>query len=226
MIYVPARSAEDWRHLPTDPDRQWKTGYSAKTLAHCWQEAAGGFPPSVGEVFQTSGSATFQHIEALLILPEYKVEFPGGGGASQNDIFILAKSADQLVSITVEGKVDEPFGQPVADWYREPSAGKLKRLEFLCSELNLPVDAVMETPYQLVHRTVSAKLLARRFQAGIALMLVHSFSKKDTGFAQYAKYAALFGIDAAIGAVQSARLFDGLVLYLGWVKGDREYVAV
>lgn len=172
------------------------------------------------EAFQSSGSATFHHIEPLLILPEYEVALPGGGAASRNDVFILAQSADQLVSITVEGKVDEPFGQPVAEWYRNPTAGKVKRLEFLCSELNVPVDAVMDILYQLLHRTVSAKLLARRFQAGIALMLVHSFSEKGAGF------AALFGIDAKTGTVQSARLFDGLVLYLGWVRGERKYLSV
>lgn len=147
--------------------------------------------------------------------PEYKVDLPGGGAASRNDIYILAKSADQLVSITVEGKVEEPFGQSVAEWHRKPSAGKVKRLEFLCSELNVPVDAVPDIPYQLLHRTVSAKLLARRFQAGMALVLVHSFSEKNTGFAEYTQFAALFGIDGRIGTVQNARLYDGLVLYLG-----------
>ena len=137
---------------------------------------------------------------------------------------MLAKSADQLVTITIEGKVDEPFDKPVSEWYRNPSAGKVKRLEFLCSELNVPADDVMEIPYQLLHRTVSAKLLARQFQAGIALMLVHSFSPQDMWFGEYAKFAALFGIKAEIGNVQHAQLFDGLVLYMGWVKGDLEYL--
>jgi len=64
-------------------------------------------------------------------------------------------------------------------------------------------------PYQLVHRTVSAKLLGRRFQAGIALMMVHSFSPKDTGFAECAQFAALFGIDAEIGTVKRASFATG-----------------
>jgi hypothetical protein len=36
--------------------------------------------------------------------------FSRGSKPSQNDIFILARSDTDLVSIAVEGKVDEPFG--------------------------------------------------------------------------------------------------------------------
>lgn len=101
----------------------------------------------------------------------------------------------------------------------------MKRLEFLCSELNLPVDALMDIPYQLLHRTVYAKLLARQFQAGIALMLVHSFSPQNMWFDQYEKFAALFGIKAEMDMIYPALRYDGLVLYLGWAKGDTEYLA-
>jgi len=44
----------------------------------------------------------FQGIEILAAFPEYKVPLLGGRRASQNDIFILAKGAGQLVSIMVE----------------------------------------------------------------------------------------------------------------------------
>jgi len=222
-IYVPTQDAEDWRQFLAGPDRQWRTGCSAKTLAYCWQEADD-FPACVRKAFRNSSSAAFQNIEPLLIIPEHKVSLPGGSAASQNDIFVLAKFADQLVAITVEGKVDEPFDRPVSEWFQNPSPGKQKRLEFLCSELNLPVDGVMDIPYQLLQRTVSATLLARQFQARIALMLVHSFSPRDKGFEEYAKFAALFGIRAAKDTVQHAQMFDNLVLYLGWARGDQKYL--
>ena len=51
-IMIPARSAEDWKAFLAEPDKQWKTGYSAKTLAHCWQDAAG-FPEEVKNVLRT-----------------------------------------------------------------------------------------------------------------------------------------------------------------------------
>jgi hypothetical protein len=37
---------DDWRALLADPVKHWRTGYSARTLAYCW-EAADGFHPEV-----------------------------------------------------------------------------------------------------------------------------------------------------------------------------------
>jgi len=36
----------DWQSLLADPVKQWRKGFSARTLAYCW-EAADGFPPEV-----------------------------------------------------------------------------------------------------------------------------------------------------------------------------------
>jgi len=37
----------------------------------------------------------------------------------------------------VEGKVSEPFGSNVKDWFKNKTPGKEKRLRFLCNELGL-----------------------------------------------------------------------------------------
>lgn len=128
-IFIPTRKPEDWQPFLAEP-KHWKTGYSAKTLAYCWQEA-NDFPESVRKVFRKSGIELFQNIKLLLAFPEYKVVLPGGARPSQNDIFILAKGNDQLVSIMVEGKVSEPFGDTMAEWRKDNSEGKEKRLKFL-----------------------------------------------------------------------------------------------
>jgi len=58
----------------------------------------------------------FHSIEFLLGIPEHQVSLPGGSTASQNDIYVLAKSSrDELISIAVEGKVSEPFGDLVSE---------------------------------------------------------------------------------------------------------------
>lgn len=148
-IFVPANEAGDWRPLLAKPDRHWRTGYSAKTLAHCWQEADGDFPESVRKVFKRSDKL-FQNIELLLAFPEYKTPLPGGRRASQSDIFILAKGNDQLVSIAVEGKVSESFGETVAEWLRRDKGGKQERLAFLRDKLELeskPIEAIAISSY-------------------------------------------------------------------------------
>ena len=35
--YVPSQGPEDWQQILIEPDKQWKTGYSAKSLAYCWE---------------------------------------------------------------------------------------------------------------------------------------------------------------------------------------------
>ncbi len=74
------------------------------------------FPRKVMSVFESSGLEMFRTIEMLLAIPEYETPLPYGSGVSRSDIFVLAKSAGNLVSITVEGKVSEPFDKIVPRW--------------------------------------------------------------------------------------------------------------
>jgi hypothetical protein len=110
-LLVPTQSHEDWRRLLARPDRHWKAGFYAMTLARSW-EAAGGFPPEVREMFRLSGEPQLNAIEPLLVIPEYQIPLPGGKRASQTDVFLLARPSGGLVTIAVEGKVDEPFWPP------------------------------------------------------------------------------------------------------------------
>ena len=45
-----------WQALLADPNKHWRTGYSARTLAHCW-EAADGFPPEVSVALKNAARA-------------------------------------------------------------------------------------------------------------------------------------------------------------------------
>ena len=107
-IYVPTSGPDGWQRLLAKPEKQWSTGYSAKTLAHCW-EAANGLPPEIASMLEPQGRA-----ELLIAIPEYKVSLPGSSlGASQNDVFALARVGDLTYAVMVEGKVNEPavFGE-------------------------------------------------------------------------------------------------------------------
>jgi len=223
-IFIPASKPDDWKLLLAEPDKQWKTGYSAKALAYCWQET-NDFPESVKNVFKNSGIELFKHIELLLAFPEYKVALLGGRRPSQNDIFILAKGDNQLVSITVEGKVSEPFGKTIAEWRKDNSEGKHIRLEFLLKKLGLKENEQIDTiRYQLLHRTASAIIEAEKFKAENALMLIHSFSRSNEWFDDYIQFLTLFGIDAYPDSLVFAKSINGIDLYFGWVKGDEEYL--
>lgn len=226
--YIPTNTPEDWKSLLAEPDKHWKTGYSAKALAYCWQEA-NDFPQSVKRVFKNSGIKLFQDIELLLAFPEYKVPLkPYRSRPSQNDIFILAKGNSQLISIAVEGKVDESFGEIIADWKLHDRGGKELRLRFLCDKLQLNENKIDHIRYQLLHRVVSAIIEAERFKAENALMVVHSFSqlkqRENEGFQDYFQFLNLFGVEGKMDSLIFAKNIDGINLYFGWIRGERRYL--
>ena len=223
VFFYPIKSPEEWQQLLAKPDKHWRTGYSAKALAYCWQEA-GDFPQSVRKVFANSGIKLFCDVKLLLAFPEYRVALLGGHRASQSDIFVLAKGCGQLISIMVEGKVHEPFGETVAEWKAEGGWGKGRRLGYLCQLLQLDKDKVNNIRYQLLHRTASAVIEANSFNAPNALMLVHSFSKTDEWFDDYSQFLALFDAKGEPDSLVFAKNLDDVNLYFAWVKGEGKYL--
>jgi hypothetical protein len=216
-FYIPTNSPEDWKLLLAEPSKQWRAGYSAKSLACCWEEAHD-FPTCVKKVYKGSGEEVFQNIKLLVAFPEYQVPLPGGKRATQNDIFILASNGKQLVSITVEGKKSESFGPTVGEWLSDYGKGKEKRLSFLCNLLGLDVNKIEKIRYQLIHRTASAIIMAKEFCADNALMLVHSFSSENRGFEDYSDFLELFGVKGKVDSLVFGKKLDGVDLYFAWVK--------
>ncbi len=217
-IYIPTTSPEDWRKLLADPEKHWKPGYAACELARCWEDAKG-FPASLQAMFTGSEIPALQKLELLFAIPEYRVGLPGGGHASQSDLFVLAKAADgNLLSLTVEGKVNESFGPTVKAWFKNPSPGKKKRLEFLLANLGLTDKFIEDIRYQLFHRTVSALVEAKRFNAPYAMMLVHSFSPEETGFEAYQAFLGLFGQSVQVGTLVELPVSGSIRLFSGWIS--------
>lgn len=222
-IFVPSSGPGDWRALLADPIKHWARGYSARTLAHRWEDQDG-FPSEIKEIL--SQHEIMAKAEPLLIFPEWKVSLPGGSRPSQNDVWILAKSGGDLISITVEGKVEEPFDKTVGEWKADASPGKETRLKYLADVLSLNDPVPDSIYYQLLHRTASAVIEAERFRASHAVMLVHSFSPTQQWFAEFSNYSSLFGLTAEIGRLMTTKARNGLPLHLGWVHGDEKYLHV
>jgi hypothetical protein len=229
-IVIPATTADDWRRLLAEPEKQWRSGYSAKALAQCWQ-AADDFPPSVRAVLEEAPDPVLHGLTMLLGIPEHRVPLPGGRRASQTDLFVLAKATNgDLISITVEGKVAEPFGPLVSEWLTAeaagPSAGRVERLRFLVDRLGLTEADCQPLRYQLLHRTASALIEAGRFNARHAMLLVHSFSGAYAWFSDYAEFARLLGAEVEPSAIARGAVPGDVGLYLAWVRGEARYLAV
>jgi len=176
-VYIPTTGPADWQRLLAHPDKHWRSGFSAKTLAHCWEDA-NGLPREIASMLKPHGG----DVELLLATPEHKVPLPGASrGQSQNDVFALARAGDRTFAIMVEGKVQESFGEPLGDWLRNASAGKHQRLAFIADRLGLTLPLPGHIYYQLLHRAASAVIEAGRFKTDAAAMIVHSFRRKESG---------------------------------------------
>jgi hypothetical protein len=219
-ILLPSKSPDDWKQFLADPDKQWRTGYSARTLACCWHEARG-FPREVLTVL----SQQFPDIEMLLGIPEHKVALPGGGRASQTDLWVLARAGDDLLSIAVEGKVSETFGPTVDEWLVDASEGKRERLSFLRAQLGCDEVVPGTVRYQLVHRAASAILEAKRFRARHAMLLVHSFSRTREWLDDFIAFGALLQVEVGADRLTLVRECSGVQFSIGWVCGDEAYLS-
>ena len=80
--------------------------------------------------------------------------------------------------------------------------------------------------YQLLHRTASAIIEAKRFNASLAVMLVHSFSPENRWYEEaYKPFLELFGTSAQLNRLMLLGQPDGIPLYSGWVEGDKRFLS-
>ena len=63
-IYLPSKNPTEWQRLLADPEK-WRSGFSAKTLAHAWH-SANGLPPEIASLFRGNGLEP----DLLLAIPE------------------------------------------------------------------------------------------------------------------------------------------------------------
>jgi hypothetical protein len=221
-FYIPTTGPADWQRFLADPDKQWRTGFSAKTLAYCW-ESANGLPSEVASMLQPYGD----HVELLLAIPEHKVPLPGASrGESQNDVFALARAGDLTFAIMVEGKVREPFGQTLHDWLQNASDGKRERLAFISNLLGLTLPPPDHIYYQLLHRAASAIIEARRFKTDAAAMIVHSFSSGRIWFDAFVQFGSLFDVAMVANKLIAIRPSGKPPLYIGWACGDCSFLTL
>jgi hypothetical protein len=217
MILIPTESLEDWKKLLADPEKHWKAGYSAHALASAWEKHRG-FPPEISNLLQQNPAT--RGATMLFGIPEHKVPLAGGARASQTDLWVLARTAEGLLSIAVEGKVGESFGPTIAEWQGESTSGKRERWASLCGLLEVERECDTTIRYQLFHRTASALIEAKRFFARGAVVIIHSFSSTHESFGDFRKFVRLMGgIVGKPGELVTVPSREGLELSFGWAQG-------
>ena len=194
QIYIPTKNAKSWKSLLADPERHWRTGYSAKSVAESWERAKG-LPKEIVSGLQKAEDT--KEAELLFAIPEFKVHLPGGNRASQNDVFAVTSNERGLTSIAVEAKAREDFGKTIANWMQNASEGKIQRLAFILDKIMFPIDEVDELRYQLFHRLASSVIMAEKFHAKNAMMIVQSFveSDEENHYADFERFVSAYTVE-------------------------------
>lgn len=223
-IYIPAQGPSDWKRLLAKPDLHWKTGCSAMAAAACWDAAGKALPPEVSDALRATRIAALGNLELVAAFPEWQTALPGGDRASCTDVMAIARNESGLVAIGVEAKVDEPFGPTVGEKRTAASAGQAARLSYLESMLKMPAAFENDIRYQLLHRTASAILTARKFHAPTAVMLVHSFSPTAKWRPDFDAFVSAMGTEQITSNVSRSLHVSGPDLFLVWCQGELRFL--
>jgi hypothetical protein len=232
-LCIETRGICNWRERLANPDRQWKRGFSALETAVSWELAANsrsGIPQPIEKLFQKSNYG-----EPLLILAiaEHKVDLPGGNAASQCDLWAVVKTSAGLLSLTVEAKAKESFGDEILEKWLVAGgtdgskSNRKERWDYV--HCHLPkAGSFLQVRYQILHRCAASVIEAKRLGLQHAAFVVQAFDTPDKSFQDYAAFCQALKIPAARGSIESTCV-DGISLSVGWADfplATHEEVAV
>lgn len=221
---VETRGIGSWRERLAKPDRQWRRGFSAMEAAASWEGASNtpsGLPGPVEELFH---GTTFGDPVLMVGIAEHKVSLAGRGGASQCDVWALLDSTGGPISLAVEAKARESFGndnETLDQWLLAgETANSLqnRQTRWASIEANLPVaqgGGYMPVPYQLLHRCAAAVLEARRLRLRNAAFIVQAFGAPAQSFLAFSGMYGAMGLPAGRGQMMFTPVGD-VTLGVGW----------
>ncbi len=179
-ILVPTDGPEIWKQFLAEPEKQWQPGFSAMSTAFSW-ENADGLPEEISALYTNADDPVLRDATLALAIPEYKVGLEGGASPSQNDVFAILTCSQGLISMMIEGKAKEDFDDLLGDWKKRTSPhGVRVRMADIMENIGLNRTVPDGIRYQLLHRTASAVIEAKRFHAPFAVVVVQSFVADDT----------------------------------------------
>jgi len=156
----------------------------------------------------------------MFAVAEHKVDLPGGDAASQCDVWAVVKTSLGTLSLAVEAKAKEAFGDETLEkWLGAGGTDKSKenrnkRWDYVRS--NLPRSNFFpQVRYQLLHRCAASVIEAKRFGFQHAAFVVQAFDTPDTSFQDCAALCRALKIFAARGSM-AATSVDGISLSVGW----------
>ena len=224
-LFVETRGPCSWRDRLVNPGLHWRRYCSAFETAISWETASKSSSGLPAALEQLLGNGGFESPVLLLAVAEHQVELPGGRAASQSDVWAMINTAAGVVSMTVEAKVREAFGdEHLETWLigtsEQSAINRKARWEYI--RTHLPVaDSYLRVRYQILHRCAAAVIEAKRMGCPNAAFVVQAFDKRDEGksdinFTEYEAFCAALKLPASRGSLSTTSI-DGISLSVGWI---------
>jgi hypothetical protein len=237
-LCIATRGIGSWRERLASPDTQWRRCYSAFETAVSWEYASAspdGLPQPIAELFRNT---IYEKPILQVAIAEHKVPLPGGRADSQCDVWALLDSKSGGISLSVEAKANEAFGQghqSLAKWLvagdtEQSRQNRIMRWDAI--KEHLPGSGTVEyseIAYQLLHRCAAAVLEAQRMRLPNAAFIVQAFGSPPESFAEFVRLCTAMGIRAERGRMQITDV-GSVRLGIGWADcafaSDEQVAAV
>ena len=171
---------------------QWKAGRSAMELARSWFRNDHPSPPD--ELLSLLHSSTrLNNIQIISGIPEQVTPLPERGEGRNHDLALIGKTDNEQVTVTIEAKADEPFGNDtILEYYtkaiRRRESGTPTRVPERIKQLldmvdpNVPVKESKwkDIRYQLLTALCGTILQAKIDGSDLAVLIIHEFQSTET----------------------------------------------
>jgi hypothetical protein len=220
-LSIETRGIASWRERLASPDGQWERSFSAFETAVSWELASrseSGIPEPIEKLFRASG---YGDPVLILAVAEHKVDLPPNRkAASQSDVWAVVNTSLGMLSLTVEAKAKEAFGDAILQEWREGNGSeaskrnRISRWNYICSHLP-KADSFDHVRYQMLHRCASAVIEAKRLGCQHAAFIVQAFQTPDASFQDYAVFCEVLKMPATRGSMATTTA-NGIRLGIGW----------
>jgi hypothetical protein len=191
------RSVDGWfKYAPPKMGlRHWKDGRSAKELARSWFRKDCASPPEELRLLLEGAFGTEMMFDEAT--PECIIEPDDFKGEHRNcDLVVLCRAGTQHITINIEAKADEPFGDTTVGDYYDRTADSRSNVPARIRHLSLaffgrlPDEEVRKLQYQLLHAAAATLIEAAANRTELGLFLVHEFQSTNLSSAKLKKNSA------------------------------------
>ena len=167
---------------------QWAPERSAMELAQAWFRQSKPAPPE--ELSQLlHSSERLADLQLLCGIPERVTSLPERGEGRNHDLWLLGRTRREQVTICIEAKADESFGNDTIAEYRQSAMKRREsgiatrvpeRIASLLSRVPREDSQWDNVRYQLLAAICGTAIQAQRDGSALAVFVVHEFHTRKT----------------------------------------------